>query len=215
MKYEIEVVQCGECGQKFEKFVGENWTSCRDCREAEFSVFQKQAKLKKESNLPQVTYIPAKGNPQLLQWVRDNKDCSLFIASACSGVGKTRAIIQAGYEIIDLELKSVFYATVPALCRTLVELFFESFKRANGFMDKLFFVDILILDDFGKEKLTDRAGESLFEVIDQRYLNERSTWITSNYSGMDLARRLGDRGEYIRRRIRELYKIKILSEEKK
>jgi len=54
-------------------------------------------------------------------------------------------------------------------------------------------VDVLFLDDLGVEKPTDWAISTLSVLIDRRYRNELTTYISSNYSLEQIAQRLGDR----------------------
>lgn len=62
--------------------------------------------------------------------------------------------------------------------------------------------DLLILDDIGKEKLTERTGETLFEIFDKRLQQGKRIWVTSNYDGRGLAEKLGyDLGNAIRARM--------------
>lgn len=46
--------------------------------------------------------------------------------------------------------------------------------------------ELLFIDDIGNEKMSDFIHESLASVINYRYINERPTFITSNYSLKEL-----------------------------
>ena len=48
--------------------------------------------------------------------------------------------------------------------------------------DKMREIDVLFIDDLGQEKMTEFVHECLQVVIDDRYRNEKPTFITSNYS---------------------------------
>ena len=52
---------------------------------------------------------------------------------------------------------------------------------------------LLILDDMGAEKPTDFVAETLYRIINHRYIHEIPTIITSNYSIGELADRIGER----------------------
>lgn len=69
------------------------------------------------------------------------------------------------------------------------------------------FDGILILDDFGSEKVTDWTLETLYVLINKRYEAKRYTFFTSNYDLDQLAERIGDR---IVSRIAEMCHVKLL-----
>lgn len=53
----------------------------------------------------------------------------------------------------------------------------------------LFDVDLLVLDDLGREKVTDWASERLYVLVNERYNRRRPTIVTTNYSPDELASR--------------------------
>ena len=56
----------------------------------------------------------------------------------------------------------------------------ESYGTAGRIMDELMHVSFLVIDDFGTQRNTDWELEMLYNLIDSRYEDERSTIITSN-----------------------------------
>ena len=54
-------------------------------------------------------------------------------------------------------------------------------------------VEVLFLDDLGKEKMTERMASVLFALIDQRSQHKRPTLITTNHTGQSLLERFHDR----------------------
>lgn len=71
-------------------------------------------------------------------------------------------------------------------------------------MDELYHVDLLVLDDLGAEKVSDWTRETLTLVISERYDNGRVTIITSNFALGALAARLtppGDEDDPVGQRI--------------
>lgn len=52
---------------------------------------------------------------------------------------------------------------------------------------------VLILDDMGVEKATDFVAETLYRIINHRYIHMLPTVITSNLSLQELADRIGER----------------------
>ncbi len=52
---------------------------------------------------------------------------------------------------------------------------------------------ILILDDIGAEKATEFVSETLYRIINHRYIHMLPTIFTSNYNIQELAERIGER----------------------
>lgn len=65
-------------------------------------------------------------------------------------------------------------------------------------------VDLLILDDLGKEHSTENTNTVLYQIINRLYENEKPIIITTNYSGNMLSEKLGEKGQAIISRITEL-----------
>ena len=47
-------------------------------------------------------------------------------------------------------------------------------NKANNFIFQLKNIDLLIIDDIGKEKLTETRQADIFEIIDFRYLHNKT-----------------------------------------
>lgn len=75
-----------------------------------------------------------------------------------------------------------------------VELLDEINKSFNGnepILDKFKRAELLILDDIGREKVTDFTNKTLYSIINYRYEHLLPTIITSNYRASELASRVG------------------------
>jgi DNA replication protein DnaC len=69
-------------------------------------------------------------------------------------------------------------------------------------------VPILLLDDVGQEKITERTGSEFFSLIEQRTSHERPTLWTSNLDAGTFKQALGaERGQPTIRRLREFSEI--------
>lgn len=84
---------------------------------------------------------------------------------------------------------------------TMVELgeFIETYKSNFGnnedkqekVLNKLIFVDVLIIDDIGAEHTTEWAIQQIiYPIINKRYKSEKLTFFTSNLTKVDYAKRL-------------------------
>lgn len=56
--------------------------------------------------------------------------------------------------------------------------------KAKAFLDRLTNAQLLVIEDFGKDKISDRAQEAIFAVIDDRLHDFRPVLITTNYTGI-------------------------------
>ena len=93
-----------------------------------------------------------------------------------------------------------YFTTVPALLESL-KATFGKVGEMDELKDKVLNADILLLDDIGTENLTDWASSVMFEIINDRYINERITLYTSNLNPEELEKRIGRNGEKIISRI--------------
>jgi DNA replication protein DnaC len=64
-------------------------------------------------------------------------------------------------------------------------------------------VSVLLLDDLGKEKLSESQVAQLFHVLDKRMANELPVLATTNYRGQHFIDRFGEYGEPLYRRMKE------------
>jgi DNA replication protein DnaC len=66
----------------------------------------------------------------------------------------------------------------------------------------------LLIDDLGKQKMTERAETELYDVLEHRTNNLKPTLVTTNATGQQLARMLSeDRRQPIIRRIKDFSTI--------
>lgn len=80
-------------------------------------------------------------------------------------------------------------------CERMFSEIKDTFNAQNGpstseVIEKFEQVDLLVIDDIGKEKLTDWTRIKLFQIVNARYNNCRATVFTSNYSPAELVRRM-------------------------
>lgn len=65
-------------------------------------------------------------------------------------------------------------------------------------------VDLLIVDDLGKEKTSENTNTLLYQIINRLYEDEKPIIVTTNFVGEALAQKLGERGEAIVSRLTEM-----------
>lgn len=65
-------------------------------------------------------------------------------------------------------------------------------SKRDSLIESCIAIDVLMIDDLGKTKLTERVGEALFHVVNQRENRRRPIIITTNATGADLKARMAE-----------------------
>lgn len=137
----------------------------------------------------------------------DTEKENLFLTGQ-TGLGKTfmcnciaKALLDSGY--------TVLYFTAPQLFQYFDDIRFHNKKTQDKLFKEerlaaLYEVDMLVIDDLGSELITDPRQSDLFNIINTRYLNQKSTIISTNLTFTQLTELYSDRitsriiGQYIR-----------------
>ncbi len=106
--------------------------------------------------------------------------------------GKTFLSEAVGQEILK-QGKTVLYQTSPKLLSKLMEYKVLDIKKYNEMTDYLATVDLLILDDFGAENITEAKKEEVLNIINSRIYNERAMIISTNLGLKDIYKVYTDR----------------------
>lgn len=108
------------------------------------------------------------------------------------GTGKTHLVVAITRALIDRAVPAVI-VNVPQLLMTMRASFRdERGDRFDALMELMTGCDHLVLDDLGRERLTEWAQETLYLIVNARYENRRATTITTNLDLDALRRRLGE-----------------------
>lgn len=118
-----------------------------------------------------------------------------LILAGNNGVGKTHLACSIANKLIE--------NGIPVIYGTLINLLAElrnSYDTDNNISEmeiiKLYKnVDLLIIDDLGKEKPSEWGLEKLFTIVNSRYENNLPVIITTNYNQNSLVERLSLNGE--------------------
>lgn len=111
-----------------------------------------------------------------------------LVLEGSNHTGKTHLITAATNELsrrgvyVRMALISTIYSTIK-----------EAYDRgAPEYLYKEIYTkpDILVIDDLGKERVTDWTVSTLFDLIDARYRNGKVTAITTNYNRKSLVEKL-------------------------
>lgn len=104
----------------------------------------------------------------------------------------------------------IYEKSIPAMFVTAIELFglLRDFDNQGERLKRIKTVPLLVIDDLGKEKITDWNREKLFEIINARYEDYLPVIITTNDTTTELERNVG---EAIYSRLCEMCNLVVMS----
>lgn len=146
---------------------------------------------------------------QVLNWQYDAKSPNGLIIFGESGAGKTRALTLLLKKLITQDLVGVsehslkvFYA--GELERAIMSSFGD-IRNYDKLIANLSNVGLLVIDDFGKEKFTERFEVAIFAIFENRISNLKPTIFTTNFVGESFQKRFTDKEQFqpFYRRIKE------------
>lgn len=112
------------------------------------------------------------------------------------GVGKTHLAAGIARAVLEKHRCPVMILTMVDLLSRLRATFNDKTGEDEAYlMRMLSMVDLLIIDDLGKENPTNWTLERIYQIIDNRYQTGKIMLITTNYSDAVLIRRLSRDGE--------------------
>lgn len=96
-------------------------------------------------------------------------------------VGKTRTAYCLARQFAQQIGKPAHFQTMRKLEATIDQSFRD--KRHGEVLQRIIDLPFLVIDDFGKERLTERLAVDIFAIIDERTSERRPTVITTNLTG--------------------------------
>ncbi len=118
-----------------------------------------------------------------LQMKPDHRASMFFIGN--KGIGKTYMMTALAKELLR-NGESVTYSTVPELILELKKTF-KGEGQESEVIDKYVNVPYLFLDDIGVEKPSEWVLQTLFLLIDRRYMDGKHICVSSNLSLNELS----------------------------
>lgn len=105
----------------------------------------------------------------------------LYIFSAAKGSGKTRMAASIANELMYKHDTAVKFSTSTRILNEIRRTYDrDTDMTENRLLDALSTVDVLVIDDFGTEKVTDWVRDKFYEIINGRYVEKKVTIFTSN-----------------------------------
>jgi DNA replication protein DnaC len=133
--------------------------------------------------------LPSERMRKAFNWAPGEKHSLLLHGT--TGCGKTR-VAWSVFNRLWLESFPLDAQFLPMRkVDGLIEKGFDD-RDHGGVIDYLIEVPLLVLDDLGKERMTQRLESDLFAIIDERTANKRVTIITTNYTSHGLQERFSN-----------------------
>jgi len=124
----------------------------------------------------------------------DEADQKNLLFSGNTGLGKTFLANCVAAEAIK-QGKSVIYQTAPILLDKMVDYKFKYNKteEEREEYNKIFEVDLLILDDLGTESMNNAKFSELFSILNTRLLKNKKILISTNLTLQDIKKEYEER----------------------
>jgi DNA replication protein DnaC len=141
-----------------------------------------------------------KAYEECLEYAKNIKDYikngkGLFL-SGTVGTGKTHLLAAIIDYAARIKKQYIEYYNIVSLLNNIRFTFKRKYQESistEEITDQLKKREILMIDDLGTENLTDWASEILFDIIDHRYSNLKSTVISTNLSTIEIKEKLSER----------------------
>ncbi|MFV9511824.1 ATP-binding protein [Tepidibacillus sp. LV47] len=126
------------------------------------------------------------------------------------GTGKTHIAAAIANELIK-QFYTVIFRNVVDIISLIVSTYHQSEKTILEIINTFTKADLLIIDDLGKEKMTEHTSTVLYQIINKIYEDEKPIIITTNFTSEKLEQNLGERGNAIVSRLTEMCRPIVLS----
>ena len=105
----------------------------------------------------------------------------LYICSETKGSGKTRMAASIANELMEKHNTQVKFSTSMRIL-TEIRRSYEpgTVMTESQLLSALSTTEVLIIDDFGTERVTDWVKDKFYEIINSRYVDKKVTIFTSN-----------------------------------
>ena len=103
-----------------------------------------------------------------------------------AGTGKTHLAVAILAELAANHGVRGRFCTFPALLDEITHSYDKaSMTSESGALGSVLAADVLVLDDLGARKMTDWAADTLFTIVNGRYMARRPTLVTTSFEDAD------------------------------
>ena len=111
----------------------------------------------------------------------------LYICSETKGSGKTRMAASIANELMEKHNTQVKFSTSMRILTEIRRSYDPGTAMTESqLLSALSTTEVLIIDDFGTERVTDWVKDKFYEIINSRYVDKKVTIFTSNEPIEDL-----------------------------
>lgn len=107
------------------------------------------------------------------------------------GTGKTHLATATAKRVLEKHGQRVWFNTFAGMLQELKSAYGNPEAYSQS-MNKYCGVEVLVIDDLGKENMTAWGSETLFTIIDDRYRNMKSVIITTNLMPNELGKHIDE-----------------------
>lgn len=118
------------------------------------------------------------------------------------GTGKTHLCAAIALQLLEGE-HSVMFGTVATLLGQIRSTY-DSQQSEREVFNRMTKCDLLIIDDMGKERVTEWGDTMLYELVNTRYENNKAILFTTNNTLSDIRTKYPNSGEAIVSRVLEM-----------
>src|SRR5262245_11433203 len=138
-----------------------------------------------------------------------------LLLSGGNGVGKTHLAVSILRELVEKKGARGQFWDFHELIREIKSSYDSETKTTElQVLEPVVQADVLVLDDLGAWKMTDWMNDTLFYILNSRYLGKRATIITTNYPDADREKVLAAdplvRREYLVERIGQRLRSRLM-----
>lgn len=113
----------------------------------------------------------------------EERGMGLYLYSGTKGSGKTRMAASIANELMEAHDAQVRFAVSTEILAEIRRTFDKGSEYTQSqVLDALKMVEVLVLDDFGTEKVTEWVADQFYHILNSRYVSRKVTIFTSNES---------------------------------